>query len=84
MMFTYCIMANCYSINVSVRRLGGAYGSKISRQNILATAAAVAAKKLRQPVRFVVDLNTNMMYAGWREPYYSNYEVCITIPAQYM
>ncbi|KAK4325143.1 hypothetical protein Pmani_004297 [Petrolisthes manimaculis] len=63
------------SINVSVRRLGGAYGSKISRQNLVSTAAAVAARKIQRPVRLVVDLNTNMTCAGWREPYYSKYEV---------
>ncbi|KAK3885385.1 hypothetical protein Pcinc_010383 [Petrolisthes cinctipes] len=63
------------SINVSVRRLGGAFGSKISRQNLVSTAAAVAARKLQRPVRLVVDLNTNMTCAGWREPYCSKYEV---------
>lgn len=63
------------SINVSVRRIGGGYGSKISRQHIVSTAAAVAARKLKQPVRVVMDLTANMTYAGWREPYYSKYEV---------
>lgn len=65
-----------FSINVTVRRIGGGYGSKISRQHILSTAAAVAAWKVEQPVRVVSDLNTNMMFAGWRDPYYSTYEVC--------
>lgn len=63
------------SINISVKRLGGGYGSKISRQNVVWAAAAVAARKLQQPVRVVVDLNTNMTYAGWREPYYVEYDV---------
>ncbi|XP_070000799.1 uncharacterized protein [Penaeus vannamei] len=63
------------NINVSVKRIGGGYGSKISRQHVVSTAAAVAAWKLRQPVRVVVDLNTNMTYAGWREPYLAQYEV---------
>lgn len=63
------------SINVSVRRIGGGYGSKISRQHIVSTAAAVAARKVKQPVRVVTDLTTNMTYAGWREPFLSKYEV---------
>nr|BAS67018.1 aldehyde oxidase [Penaeus japonicus]BBC28100.1 aldehyde oxidase [Penaeus japonicus] len=63
------------NINVSVKRIGGGYGSKISRQHIVSGAAAVAAWKTKQPVRLVVDLNTNMTYAGWREPYYAQYEV---------
>lgn len=60
-----------------MRRIGGGYGSKISRQHIVSTATAVAARKVQQPVRVVVDLNTNMTYAGWRDPYYSTYEVCL-------
>lgn len=63
------------SINMSVRRIGGGYGAKISRQNILAAAAAVGARTLQQPVRVVTDLNTNMTLAGWRDAYYSTYDV---------
>ncbi|XP_068235894.1 uncharacterized protein [Palaemon carinicauda] len=62
-------------INVTVRRLGGAYGAKVSRQNIVAAAAAIAARKLERPVRMVVDLNTQMTYSGLREPYQASYEV---------
>ena len=60
---------------MSVRRIGGGYGAKISRQNVLAAAAAVAAKNVQQPVRVVTDLNTNMTLAGWRDPYYATYDV---------
>ncbi|XP_063888909.1 uncharacterized protein LOC135115838 isoform X1 [Scylla paramamosain] len=63
------------SINMSVRRIGGGYGAKISRQNVLAAAAAVAARSLQQPVRVVTDLNTNMTLAGWRDSYYATYDV---------
>lgn len=58
-----------------VRRIGGGYGGKISRQNVVVAATAVAARKLQRPVRVVLDLNTHMSLAGWREPYYSKYEV---------
>lgn len=64
-----------HSINVSVRRIGGGFGGKISRQHVVVTACAVAARKLKQPVRVVLDLNTNMTIVGWREPYLSKYEV---------
>lgn len=63
------------SINVSVRRIGGGYGGKITRQHVVSSAAAVASRKLRCPVRIVVDLNTHMSLVGWREPYLSKYEV---------
>ena len=63
------------SINMTVRRLGGGFGSKVSRQNLVATAAAIAAAKLSRPVRLVLDLETQMTALGWREPYYASYEV---------
>lgn len=66
---------NFDSINVSVRRIGGGYGGKITRQHVVSSAAAVASRKLRCPVRIVVDLNTHMSLVGWREPYLSKYEV---------
>ena len=60
---------------MELRRIGGGYGGKISRQNVTAAAAAVAARKLQQPVRVVLDLNTAMTMCGWREPFLSKYEV---------
>nr|XP_053649189.1 uncharacterized protein LOC128700182 isoform X1 [Cherax quadricarinatus]XP_053649190.1 uncharacterized protein LOC128700182 isoform X1 [Cherax quadricarinatus]XP_053649191.1 uncharacterized protein LOC128700182 isoform X1 [Cherax quadricarinatus]XP_053649192.1 uncharacterized protein LOC128700182 isoform X1 [Cherax quadricarinatus] len=64
-----------HSINLAVRRIGGGFGGKISRQNIVVSAAAVAAEKLKRPVRIVLDLQTHMSLVGWREPYMSKYEV---------
>ncbi|RXG50793.1 Xanthine dehydrogenase 1 [Armadillidium vulgare] len=64
------------SINISVRRIGGGYGGKISRANITASASAVAAHKLKKPVRVALDLSTQMTLVGWREPYYSRYKNC--------
>ncbi|XP_045620965.1 LOW QUALITY PROTEIN: uncharacterized protein [Procambarus clarkii] len=64
-----------HSINVSVRRIGGGFGGKISRQQLVVSAAAVAAHKLTRPVRVVLDLATHMTLVGWREPYMSKYEV---------
>lgn len=63
------------SINMSLRRIGGAFGGKISRCSIVACAAAVAAAKLKKPVRINLDLKTHMTLVGWREPYYATYEV---------
>ncbi|KAF2353566.1 CO dehydrogenase flavoprotein C-terminal [Trinorchestia longiramus] len=65
------------SINLSVRRLGGAFGVKISRCNLAACAVAVAAAKTRRPVRVFMDLQTSMAAMGWREPYYATYDVTV-------
>lgn len=60
---------------MQVRRLGGAFGCKISRSVHVATACAVAAHNVRKPVRVVMDLESNMKLIGKRLPYYSKYEV---------
>ncbi|KAL7640339.1 UNVERIFIED_CONTAM: hypothetical protein RMT77_008603 [Armadillidium vulgare] len=62
-------------IITTVRRIGGAYGGKITRPTLLASAAAVAAHKLRKPVRIVLDLQTQMTIVGWRDPYLSEFKV---------
>ncbi len=58
-----------HRVAVRVRRLGGAYGGKISRPNQVAAAAAIAADKLDRPVRLIMDLRSNMEMMGKRLPY---------------
>ncbi|CAG2058957.1 unnamed protein product, partial [Timema podura] len=62
-------------ININVRRLGGAYGAKISRSCQIATACAVAAHTLNKPVRIVMKLETNMESIGKRNDVATDYEV---------
>ena len=50
------------SINVTVKRLGGAYGAKITLPIHLATAGAVAANKVNKPVRQVLPLSSLCSY----------------------
>ena len=66
-------------INIRVRRLGGAYGGKITRANMPATACAIAADKFNCPVRLVMNFNTNLEAIGKRLPYLIKYKVCISI-----
>ena len=47
-------------INVQTRRVGGAYGGKTRITGHVAAAAAIAANKLKLPVRIVMDLQSNM------------------------
>lgn len=58
-----------------VRRLGGAFGGKISRNGFLTSAAAVAASKLRRPVKMWLPLIKNMSLMGKRFPCQVNYEM---------
>ncbi|XP_067011294.2 xanthine dehydrogenase/oxidase [Anabrus simplex] len=63
------------SINIVVRRLGGAYGCKISRGNQVAVACALAAQTLNRPVRFVMTMEANMEAIGKRYSCAMDYEV---------
>ena len=48
------------TVQVKVKRIGGAYGSKLNRSASHAMACAFAADKLQKPVRLVLDMATNM------------------------
>lgn len=60
---------------MSVRRLGGAYGGKITRSAICSTATALAAHKLKKPVRMYMSLEKNMKIIGKRYPMSTDYEI---------
>ncbi|VVC98271.1 unnamed protein product, partial [Leptidea sinapis] len=62
-------------IDVQVRRLGGAYGIKISRGTQVATACALVTFKLNRPCRFIQSLKNNMRAVGKRLPCSTNVEL---------
>ncbi|XP_038212504.1 xanthine dehydrogenase 1-like [Zerene cesonia] len=62
-------------IDVSVSRLGGAYGLKISRSNQVAAACSLVSHKLNRPCRFIQSLRTNMRAVGKRFPCSTSFEV---------
>ncbi|XP_045499718.1 xanthine dehydrogenase 1-like [Colias croceus] len=64
-------------IDVTVRRLGGAYGLKISRPNQVAGACSLVSYKLNRPCRFIQSLRTNMRAVGKRLPCSNDYEVAV-------
>ena len=67
-------MPNNY-INMTVRRLGGGFGAKLSRSAQIACGAALPAFLLNRPVRFVMSLEQNMTVVGKRYGCISDYEV---------
>ncbi|CAG4933315.1 unnamed protein product [Parnassius apollo] len=62
-------------VDVYVRRVGGAYGYKISRIIQGALAANLTALKLNRPCRFIQPLRTNTRAVGKRLPCVTEFEV---------
>ncbi|XP_063225147.1 uncharacterized protein LOC134532557 [Bacillus rossius redtenbacheri] len=61
--------------NISVRRLGGGFGSKLSRSCYVAVSCTVAAYLTNRPVRVVMNLETNMAIIGKKGEVAVDYEV---------
>ncbi|XP_043716013.1 indole-3-acetaldehyde oxidase isoform X2 [Telopea speciosissima] len=64
-----------HNVRVITRRVGGGFGGKAIRSLPVATACALAAHKLRRPVRIYLDRKTDMIMAGGRHPMKVNYSV---------
>ncbi|XP_072545990.1 xanthine dehydrogenase/oxidase [Salminus brasiliensis] len=58
-----------------VKRMGGGFGGKESRSTILSTVVAVAAHKVRRPVRCMLDRDEDMLVSGGRHPFFGRYKV---------
>ena len=62
-------------VTVEVRRMGGAFGGKESQSALFACVAAIAAKRLRRPVKLRLDRDDDMMITGKRHDFYFDYDV---------
>ncbi|XP_033824847.1 xanthine dehydrogenase/oxidase-like [Periophthalmus magnuspinnatus] len=62
-------------VHVRVKRMGGGFGGKESRTTILSTVVALAAHRLKRPVRCMLDRDEDMLVTGGRHPFYSKYKV---------
>ncbi|XP_009888538.1 PREDICTED: aldehyde oxidase 2-like [Charadrius vociferus] len=58
-----------------VKRVGGAFGGKITKPSLFAVIAAVAANKTGRPVRFTLERNMDMLITGGRHPFFGKYKV---------
>lgn len=60
---------------VTVKRMGGGFGGKETRSCHCSCAAALAAYKLRKPIKFVLDRDVDMITSGMRHPFLGRYKV---------
>lgn len=82
-MFIICLQQlTCHALKIphhkvisKVKRIGGGFGGKETRSAILAIPVAIAAYKLRKPVRAVLDRDEDMQVTGYRHPCLVKYKV---------
>ncbi|XP_069360083.1 xanthine dehydrogenase/oxidase-like [Maniola hyperantus] len=70
-----CLNIEESRVDVEVRRLGGSFGLKLSRQTMVSTACALVAYKLNRPCRFILPLRTQTRTLGKRMPSSTDYEI---------
>jgi len=71
-----------HAIHLKMRRAGGAFGGKLSRNLMHSTNCAVAAHLTQQPVKLVLSRNTDMEIVGGRHDMTVAYKVGFTEDAK--
>ncbi len=64
-----------HAVKVECRRMGGGFGGKETQAGHLAVWAAVAAHKLRRPIKLRLDRDDDFMVTGKRHPFAYDYTV---------
>ncbi|GAA5895132.1 uncharacterized protein JCM6883_002329 [Sporobolomyces salmoneus] len=60
------------------KRLGGGFGGKESRTSMLSSVCAVAARKVKRPVRCMLDRSEDIKISGQRHPFLAEWKVGFT------
>jgi xanthine dehydrogenase large subunit len=63
------------AVTVQSRRMGGGFGGKETQGNQFAALAAVAAKRLKRPVKFRPDRDEDMVMTGKRHDFRVDYDI---------
>ncbi|MBK8738742.1 MAG: xanthine dehydrogenase molybdopterin binding subunit [Betaproteobacteria bacterium] len=71
----HALRINANQVTCEVRRMGGGFGGKESQSAIFACIAAVAAQKLKRPVKLRVDRDDDFMITGKRHCCHYAYDV---------
>ena len=64
-----------HAVTVECRRMGGGFGGKETQAGHLAVWAAVAAQKLKRPIKLRLDRDDDFLITGKRHPFAYDYQV---------
>ncbi|WLI89892.1 xanthine dehydrogenase molybdopterin binding subunit [Massilia sp. R2A-15] len=71
----HALGVHSHNITVECRRMGGGFGGKESQSALWCAASAIAAAKLRRPVKLRADRDDDMLVTGKRHCFHYEYEV---------
>jgi len=71
----HALAIDTHAVSVECRRMGGAFGGKETQAGHIAVWAALAAHKLKKPVKLRLDRDDDFMVTGKRHPFAYDYEV---------
>ncbi len=71
----HALNIDSHAVRVECRRMGGGFGGKETQAGHLAVWSAIAANKLKCPVKLRLDRDDDFMVTGKRHPFYYEYSV---------
>ena len=71
----HALGVHSHNIVVECRRMGGGFGGKESQSALWCAAAAIAAARLKRPVKLRADRDDDMLVTGKRHCFHYEYEV---------
>lgn len=74
-MVAQVLSVGAHAVTIEVRRMGGGFGGKETQANLFACVAALAARKLKRPVKLRPDRDDDMVITGKRHDFVVDYEI---------
>ncbi len=71
----HALKLHAHDVHVECRRMGGGFGGKESQSALFACVAAVAAARLKRPVKLRLDRDDDFLITGRRHCFWYDYEV---------